>query len=122
MVKLLIIDDDLQTCDFLKRYLEKRDYEIFIANNDKDAISITKEKKPKIVLLDIRMPGVSGITVLQKIKEFDKDIKVVMMTAVRDESMVELAKEYGASDYIIKPFTLEYLEKEVMTKILKQLV
>ena len=122
MVKLLIVDDDLPTADFLNRYLGKRDYEIFIANDGEKALSIVKEKQPNIVLLDIKMPGTSGMTVLQKIKEIDKNAKVIMMTAVKDESMIELAREYGASDYITKPFSLEHLEKDVMPKILKQLI
>jgi DNA-binding response OmpR family regulator len=122
MVKLLIVDDDLPTCDFLNRYLGKRDYGVFTANDGESALSIVKEKQPNIVLLDIRMPGLSGITVLQKIKDIDNKIKVIMMTAVKDEEMVKLAMEYGASDYITKPFSLEYLEAEVMPKILKQLV
>lgn len=122
MVKLLIVDDDIPTADFLSRYLGKRDYEIFIANDGESALSIVKEKQPNIVLLDIKMPGTSGMTVLQKIKEIDKNAKVIMMTAVKDESMIELAREYGASDYITKPFSLEYLENDVMPRILKQLV
>jgi len=122
MVKLLIVDDDIPTCDFLNRYLGKRDYEVFTANDGESALSIVKEKQPNIVLLDIKMPGLSGITVLQKIKDIDKKSKVIMMTAVKDEEMVKLAMEYGASDYITKPFSLEYLESEVMPKILKQLV
>ena len=122
MVKLLIVDDDIPTADFLSRYLGKRDYEIFIANDGESALSIVKEKQPNIVLLDIKMPGTSGMTVLQKIKEIDKNAKVIMMTAIKDESMIELAREYGASDYITKPFSLEYLENDVMPRILKQLV
>jgi DNA-binding response OmpR family regulator len=122
MVKLLIVDDDIPTCDFLNRYLGKRNYEVFTANDGESALSIVKEKQPNIVLLDIKMPGLSGITVLQKIKDIDKKSKVIMMTAVKDEEMVKLAMEYGASDYITKPFSLEYLETEVMPKILKQLV
>lgn len=122
MVKLLIVDDDLPTCDFLSRYLGKRDYRIFTANDGEKALSIVKEKQPNIILLDIKMPGSSGMTVLQKIKEIDKTAKVIMMTAVKDEAMIELAKEYGASDYITKPFSLEHLEKDIMPKILKQLL
>ena len=122
MVKLLIVDDDLPTTDFLNCYLGKRDYEIFIATDGENALSIVKEKQPNIILLDIKMPGTSGITVLKQIKEINKNAKVIMMTAVKDEAMIELAKEYGASDYITKPFSLEHLEKDVMPKILKQLV
>ena len=116
------MDDDLPTCDCRNRYLGNRDYEVFTANDGESALAIVKEKQPNIILLDIKMPGLSGITVLQKIKDIDKKIKVIMMTAVKDEEMVKLAMEYGASDYITKPFNLGYLEAEVMPKILKQLV
>jgi len=122
MVKLLIVDDDLPTSDFLNRYLGKRNYEIFTANDGESALSIVKEKQPNIILLDIKMPGQSGMKILQQIKEIDKNAKVIMMTAIKDESMIELAREYGASDYITKPFSLEHLEKDVMPKILKQLI
>lgn len=122
MVKLLVVDDDMPTCDFLNKFLSKRDYEVFTAGDGEKALSIIKEKKPNIVLLDIKMPGLSGMIVLQKIKEIDRNIRVIMMTAVKDEAMMELAEQYGASDYITKPFSLEYLEANVMPKILKQLV
>ena len=68
------------------------------------------------------MPGRLGINTLQRIKEIHKKAKIIMMTAVRDEKVVEMCKEYGASDYITKPFSLEDLEKEVMPRILKQLL
>ena len=122
MVKLLIVDDDLPTCDFLNNFFRKRDYEVFVANDGEKALSIVKEKKPNIILLDIKMPGPSGMNVLKEVKEIDKTIKVIMMTAVKEEAMIELAKEYGASDYITKPFILEHLEKDVIPKILKQML
>jgi len=122
MVKLLIVDDDLPTCDFLAHFFKKSNYEVFVANDGEKALSIVKEKQPNIVLLDIKMPGQSGMKILQQIKEIDKNAKVIMMTAVKDEAMIELAKEYGASDYITKPFSLERLEKDIIPKILKQLL
>lgn len=122
MVKLLIIDDDFPTTDFLRNFFKKRDYHVFTANDGEEALSIAKEKHPDIVLLDIKMPGLSGIEVLRQLKERDKSIKIIMMTAVKDEAMIELAKKYGASEYITKPFSLDYLEKDVMPKILKQML
>jgi len=69
MHKLLIVDDDLPTCDFLKRFFEKTDFKVFMANDGEKALSLVKEKSPDVVLLDIRMPGPSGIKVLQAIKK-----------------------------------------------------
>jgi DNA-binding response OmpR family regulator len=122
MVKLLVIDDDLATCDFLRSFFYQRGYKVFVANDGKQALAITKENRPDIVLLDIRMPGVSGLEVLQKIKEMDANAKVIMMTAINEGVVVDLAMKYGAVDYVTKPFSLEWLEKDVLLKVLKQLV
>ncbi|MHC4122288.1 MAG: response regulator [Planctomycetota bacterium] len=122
MIKLLIVDDDLPTCDFLRAFFSRRNYQVFTATDGNKALFIVKEKHPNIILLDIKMPGLSGIEVLQKIKEIDRDVKVIMMTAIDEEIVVKLAMNYGATDYITKPFSLEYLEKDVFLKVLKQLV
>ena len=122
MVKILIVDDDLPTCDFLKRFLEQNGYQVFTANDGQVALSITKEKDPNIVLLDIAMPGLSGIKTLKLIKEINENIKVIMITAIDDESIIKLAAECGAIDYIVKPFSLEHLETNVLPKIIKQLI
>lgn len=122
MVKLLIVDDDLPTSDYLQNFFSKRDYEVFVANDGKSALTIVKDKRPSIVLLDIRMPGPSGIKVLQQIKEINKNIKVIMMTGVDEKVVINLAMESGAVDYITKPFSLEHLENNVIPKVLKQLL
>ena len=121
MHKLLIVDDDLPTCDFLKHFFEKIDFKVFMANDGEKALSVVKKERPNIILLDIRMPGPSGIKVLRQIKQIHKNAKVIMMTGVDEEIVIELAKEYGARGYIIKPFSLEYLENDVMPKILEEL-
>lgn len=116
MIKLLVIDDDLTTCDFLRSFFSQRGYKVFVANDGDQAIFITKEKRPDIILLDIKMPGLSGIEILQRIKEIDKNPKVIMMSAVDEKVVVELAMKYGAVDYITKPFSLEWLERDVFLK------
>lgn len=122
MHKLLVVDDDLSTCDFLKDFFEKTDFQVFVANDGEKALSIVKKKRPDIILLDIKMPGPSGIKVLEQIKEIDKKVKVIMMTGIDEEVVIKLAEEYGATGYIVKPFSLEYLKNDVVPKILGELV
>lgn len=122
MVKLLVIDDELAICDVLKEFFGEKGYKVFIATNADEGLSIVKTECPHIVLLDIIMPYRSGIDVLLSIKKINPAIKIIMLTAVNNEIVISQAKEYGASDYIIKPFSLNYLEKEVMPKVLKELV
>ncbi len=122
MVKILVVDDDLPTCDFIRTFLIKKGYAVEIATDGETALKIIKEKTPHIMLLDIKMPGVSGIEVLRRSKEIQPKLKVIMITAVRDENMMELAKEYGATEYLTKPFDLDYLEKEALPKLIAQIV
>ena len=78
----------------------------------------SKKEKPRIVLLDINMRGMSGIETLKKIKEIDKDIIVIMVTGVKDDDVIKEALDAGAADYITKPLSLEYLEKVVLLKFI----
>jgi len=122
MASLLIIEDDLTTCDFLRSFFTQKGYKAFVANDGEQGLLIVKEKKPDVILLDIRMPDLSGLEVLQKIKEIDKNAKVIMMTAVNDGFVIEIAMKYGAIDYITKPFSLEWLEKDVLLKTLEKIL
>jgi len=71
-----------------------------------------------LVLLDIKMPGMDGISTLKRIKEIDKNIGVVMITGFPEAENAKEAMELGAYDYIVKPFDLTYLKLVVLTKLL----
>jgi two-component system response regulator (stage 0 sporulation protein F) len=116
--KFLIVDDDKGVRYFLTRFLKQKGYkEVQSAATGKEALKIIDEDRIKIVLLDIRLPGMDGVEVLRKIKARDKDIGVIMITGFPDEKIGQQCLELGASDYIMKPFDLAYLELNVLTKI-----
>ena len=117
MVKILVVDDENETCALLERYLTKKGYQAFTATSGEDAVRIVKEEKPNIVLLDIRMPGMGGVETLKKIKEIDKEIGVIMITAVKEEETAKETLKLGAYDYITKPMDLKYLDNVLMVKI-----
>ena len=121
MAKLFIVDDDLPTSDFLRAFFTKKGYEVSVANDGVTALERFADERPDIVLLDIGMPSMSGLEVLKRVKQEYPSTHVVMMTAVAEKSVMLQAKELGASNYIIKPFSLEYLEKEVLPSLLDQL-
>lgn len=115
--KLLIVDDEVEICEFLKAFFEDHDFKVAIAHNGNDALTNVKEFAPSVALLDIQMPGMDGLQVLKKIKaEFPKT-KVIMVTAVETQDKIEEALRNGADNYITKPLSLEYLEKDVREKI-----
>jgi DNA-binding NtrC family response regulator len=119
---ILIVDDDGVMQETLSGVLKKRGYEIFSVGSGNEALSMIKKNVIDLILLDMRLPDIDGLDVLKKIKEFDTEILVIMMTAFSDVQTAVSAMKSGAYDYINKPFELEELklliEKGLETKSL----
>ena len=116
--KILTVDDQMGIDSFFYEFFTARNYEVFNALNGKEAIAIYKKERPRIVLLDVQMRGLSGIETLKELKKIDKDAVVIMVTGVQSDDVKKEAMDSGASDYITKPLSLEYLEKVVLLKFL----
>jgi response regulator RpfG family c-di-GMP phosphodiesterase len=116
-----VVEDEPNMRGFLKDFFERQNYEVYAASNGEDALYLIKNSRPHLVFLDIGLPGMSGIDVLARIKEFDSTIKVIMVTAIRDKQKIEEANRLGASDYVIKPFSFEYMQKVALGKVHTQL-
>ncbi len=116
MGKILVVDDEVKECELLKRFLERKGYEVIISNSGMHALEKVKSKKPDIILLDIIMPEMDGIEVLRRIREFDKDVCIIMVTVVNDKSTGMEALKIGADEYITKPVNLNYLDKVIHNK------
>lgn len=117
MKKILVVDDEHDICDFVKTFFSDRGYVVFNALNGEEALSIVKTEKPDIVLLDVKMPGMDGMATLKHIKDIDRDIVVIMVTALEDQDKMNEAYRLGAADYITKPLVLDYLEGAVEKNI-----
>ncbi len=117
MKKLLVVDDETEICDFLKSFFEEREFEVQTANSGLEALSTVQSGNPQIVLLDVHMPGMDGMSVLKQIKAKYPRVKVIMVTAIETQEKIEEAMRLGADNYITKPLSLEYLEKDVQEKI-----
>ncbi len=115
--KMLVVDDEHEICDFLKSFFEERDYQVQTAHSGESAILALEKMKPQVILLDIHMPGMDGMTALREIKSRYPSIKVIMVTALETREKIEEALRLGADNYITKPLSLEYLEKDVQEKI-----
>jgi two-component system response regulator (stage 0 sporulation protein F) len=117
--RILVVDDQIGIVSFLYDFFSRKDYEVLQATNGRSAIQVVRKEHPAIVLLDIRLGwGMNGIEVLRQIKEIAPKTKVIMMTSVSEEDVIKQAFDLGAEDYVIKPFSLHYLEKVVMLKVL----
>lgn len=117
MVKLLFIDDEKGITDALQSFFKNRGFATKTANSGEEALKTIKTDKPDIVFLDIRMRGMSGIDVLERIKKLNKDIKVIMLTIHEEQEIINKTKELGADEYITKPFRVDYLEEVVIKKV-----
>jgi len=114
---MLIVDDESEICEFLKLFFEERNFDVNTAYSGEEALESAKKFKPDVILLDIHMPGMDGITVLKHIKESDSKVKVIMVTALETREKIEAAMRLGADNYITKPLSLEYLERDVQEKV-----
>src|SRR6185369_5557117 len=106
-IKILVVDDEHLIRWSLEQNLKKQGYEVLTAGSGEDALRIVREDQPDLVLLDIQLPGISGIEVLEKLKEFDEDIIVIMVTAHGGLETAVTAMRMGAYDYLNKPFNLD---------------
>lgn len=112
--KIMIVDDAAFMRMMLKDTLKKNGYENIIEASDGEiAVQTYKSEKPDLVIMDITMPNKNGLEALKEIKEYDPNSKVVMCSAMGQESMVVEAIRSGAKDFIVKPFKADRVLKTV---------
>jgi len=116
---ILAVDDEVNVLGSFKLFLEDR-YHLLTATNGKDALETIRKKEVNLVLLDIRLPEMDGIGVLRRIKEFDNNIEVIMITAVKTVETAVESMKLGAYDYISKPFNLDEIMETIKKAIEKQ--
>ena len=105
MKKVLVVDDEKSIVKGIKFSLEQDDMQVDVAYDGEDALKLAKENTYDIILLDIMLPGYSGLEVCQMVREFS-DVPIIMLTAKGEDMDKILGLEYGADDYITKPFNI----------------
>lgn len=110
---ILIIDDNLTICLMLKSWLVKNNYIVETSSSAKDAKQMVKDNPFDMILCDIRMPDMDGITFLNWVKKYDSDILVIMMTGYIEIEYVVEAMKLGANDYISKPIDPDVLFSKI---------
>ncbi|ADL50851.1 response regulator [Clostridium cellulovorans] len=112
MKKVLIVDDALFMRVMLKNILEKHQFEVVgEAGNGAEAVKAYEKLHPDIVTLDITMPQMDGLAALQEIRNLDPNSKVVMVSAMGQESNVKKAISIGAKSFLVKPFQEDHVIK-----------
>ena len=108
-IKILVVDDEMSIRESLSGWLQQDGYQVETADGGPSALTKTREKRFDIMLIDVKMPEMDGLTLLKKIKEVDPDTAIVMMTAHGAIQDAVEAMKFGAFDYLLKPFDLEEL-------------
>lgn len=103
--KILVVDDEKSIVKGIKFSLEQDDMKVEVAYDGETALELAKANHYDMILLDIMLPGFSGLEVCQMIREFS-DVPIIMLTAKGDDMDKILGLEYGADDYITKPFNI----------------
>jgi len=108
--KILVIDDERGPRESLRMVL-KYDYEVFLADRVDGGVELLREKKPDLVIMDIRMPEKNGIEGLQEIREIDSHVSIIMLTGYGDLETAQKAIRFGANDYLQKPFDVNEIQE-----------
>ncbi|MGM0568460.1 MAG: response regulator [Elusimicrobiota bacterium] len=111
MKKIMIVEDDPTTIKLLKFIMEKRDYNIVVKNNGKEAVESVQEEDPDLIIMDVMMPVMDGISATEKIKNNPSlaETPIIILSALGQEVEVMKGLKSGADGYIVKPFDSESL-------------
>lgn len=108
MTSVLLVDDEKMITDPLVRALTQVGYQVMVANNGRDGLTLAREKQPDVVVLDVMMPQMDGWDVCRALRQ-DSTVPILMLTALGDEVDRILGLELGADDYLTKPFSTREL-------------
>jgi len=117
MNKILSIEDSDFERKVIEEMMENKDYELIQAKNGQEGIDKYDEEDPDLVLLDLRLPDIDGLDVLEKLKEQHSNVNVIIVSIVREDKTIEKAKDLGAKEYVEKPIDenelMEIIEEEL---------
>ena len=113
MSKIVVIDDEEDMLEDIKAFLSLRGYSVLTAANAQEGLKLILDTQPDVAILDIRMPGMSGLEILRLAKESQPKLISIILTGQQQEVAESKSRALGASLYLTKPIGLEELERAV---------
>ena len=104
MRRMLIVEDERDLCELLQEFFTSRGFTVLSAFSGEEALSLLQQHTTDVILLDILLPGVSGIEVLKRAKDLVPHARIIMVTSLNEEEVRSTAFRHGACGYITKPF------------------
>ena len=120
--KILVVDDELDFVNFLRKKLESSGFDVLFANTAEDGLQKAREGKPDLIVLDLFMPEMDGYEVLRELKtdRSTKQVPVIIVSAWISAGLTSTAREFGVVDYLPKPFKFEtllsYINRDLVEK------
>jgi len=114
MKKILIVDDSSSNVLLLQNFLEEEGYVTEVAFSGKEALKLAKQFTPDLILLDLMMPDLSGLEVIQRL---EMQVPIIMVSANRDSQLIEDARSLGVKSYVQKPIDFDEILQEITKNI-----
>ena len=118
-LRILIVDDEQDYCNLLSDYFMKREYDVATCTSGTMAVELINNNPFDLVFLDLKMPGMSGVEVLERVKNVAKRMRIVALTGVHDNAIKKVCYDFGICEYLEKPVSIEYIDKKLMARILE---
>lgn len=113
MAVLVIVDDEPGIVEEVKCFFEEEGHKVFASDTGEEGIQLIRDHKPDLLLVDMKLPDISGLRVLSASKEISPKTKTIVITGYVDQSIIDEAEKLGRDSFLQKPFDLETLKNEV---------
>lgn len=118
-IKILVVDDDADICDYMRLVLTQSGYEVKTQTLATAALDDLKEDEYHVVILDLMMPDINGVELIEEIRKFDRDIALIVFTGYPSVDTAVISLRYKVDDYIRKPFDIEEFQRS-LERILRE--
>ena len=118
MAKILVIDDEQSIRDLLDRLLRRKGYYVVLAESGRKGLELFRRERPDVIVLDLKMPEMDGLTVLRQIRSLNRSQPVIVLTGSRTAEMEQQVRALGVTEYIAKGFSLHLLG-DALKRLLK---
>src|SRR5262245_42770781 len=108
--RVLVVDDEEGPREAIRMILKPR-YQVFTAGSGDEVLAVLPRLRPDVIFMDVKMPRMDGVQLLERVKSIDSGVEVVMITAYASLDTVQRAMRFGAMDYLVKPFAPRELEE-----------
>jgi DNA-binding NtrC family response regulator len=118
MTKILIIDDEQGIRDLLDTLLCRKGYDVVVAENGREGLKVFRRERRDVVVLDLKMPGMDGLTVLQEIRHLDPNKPVIILTGAGTPETEQQVRALGATEFVEKEFSLHRLGDSLKRRLI----